>query len=83
MTCTTLDHVYRSSVPGTPCYCGNRTWAGAPKRAAGPLRPGARVRIGSAERTVTEKLRGENVYRVDAATGGRTLFDRDELEVVG
>lgn len=85
MACTSLDHVYRAAVPGTPCYCGKRTWAGAP-RAAAVLKNGQRVALVStgAHRTIVEKLRGEDVYRVDApAGGGRTLFDRDELQLIG
>lgn len=77
--CTTLDHIYPNSNPGVGCYCGARTW--------GPQRPRAkRVAVGSAvvvfgePRVVTEKLRGEDVYRVDAPVRGRALFDRDELE---
>lgn len=78
--CTTLDHVYPRTVPGTPCYCGAKTWAGAP-RAAAVFRPGARVRIVATddERIVLEKMRGEDVYRVDQASHGRTLFEREEL----
>lgn len=84
MTCTTLDHVYPGTAPGTPCYCGERTWGGAP-RAKKKLAVGAAVLIAHAgakeRRVVTEKLRGEDVYRVDAPVGGRALFERHELEV--
>lgn len=80
-TCTTLDHIYPSTVPGTPCYCGDRTWAGAPRTAV-TLKVGVSVRVGGETRTVIEKVRGENVYRLDAPVSGRTLFDRDELEVL-
>lgn len=79
--CTSLDHVYPGTVLGTPCYCGARTWGGAPRRAR-RVKVGARVRIAGELRTVVEKLRGEDVYRVDAPVGGRALFERDELEVM-
>ena len=78
--CTSLDHVYPVTAAGMPCYCGARTWAGAP-RAVGVLKVGEAVLVnGSGERrVVTEKLRGEPVYRVDVPVGGRALFDREEL----
>ena len=80
-SCTTLDHLYPSTVQGTPCFCGARTWAGAPRSKT--LKIGAVVTVASdpdrAERIICEKLRGEDAYRIDASVHGRTLFDRDEL----
>ena len=78
--CTSLDHIYPTTLLGVPCYCGRRTWGGVP-RAARSVRIGCAVLVGGALRTITEKLRGEEVYRVDAPVAGRMLFDRDELEV--
>jgi hypothetical protein len=79
--CTTLDHVYPGTVPGTPCYCGKRTWAGAPKITL-TLKVGTPVLVLGARRVITEKLRGEPVYRVDTPVNGRALFDREELRAV-
>lgn len=76
--CTSLDHVYPRTVAGQPCYCGARTWAGAPRSAA-VLKVGDAVTVGGERRTVTEKLRGEDVYRLDAPVSGRALYDREEL----
>ena len=77
--CTSLDHVYpRTGVPGMPCYCGRRTWGGVP-RAALTLKVGERVTVSGEVRVVVAKVRGEDVYRVDTAVKGRTLFDREEL----
>lgn len=87
--CTTLDHIYPATSPGTPCYCGRRTWAGAPathimkRRVTGAVKPGARVSVLGQLRTVVEKIHGEDCYRVDEKVSGRTLFERAELmEVV-
>ncbi len=85
-TCTTLDHVYPATVPGTPCHCGKRTWAGAPRsQAARRLASGTAVAIrATGERTHVAEVvsdSGDVVYRV-AREKGRTLFDRDELEIV-
>ena len=76
--CTSLDHIYPATVPGTPCYCGRRTWGGVP-RAALTLKVGERVTVSGEVRVVVAKVRGEDVYRVDTAVKGRTLFDREEL----
>ena len=82
MTCTSLDHVYPTTVPGTPCYCGVKTWAGAKRAAARKLAVGDAVRVFGELRIVVEKIRGEDVYRVDAPMRGRALFERNELEVL-
>lgn len=76
--CTTLDHIYPRGVLGTPCHCGARTWGGVPRKAA-RLKVGATVTVLGETRTIIEKLRGEEVYRVDAPVKGRTLFDREEV----
>jgi hypothetical protein len=86
LTCTSLDHLYpnrgQAFIPaGTPCYCGRRTWAGAPK-IAHTLKVGARVLAAGVQRIITEKMRGEDVYRLDEKVGGRMLWDRDELTVI-
>ena len=66
-SCTTMDHLYGPApVLGTPCHCGQRTWGNAPRSAARPLKVGATVRVLGETRTITEKLRGEDLYRVDA-----------------
>lgn len=86
MFCTSISHVYpaphdRPPQLGTPCFCGQRTWGGAP-RLSKRVRVGSRVRALGEERTVTEKVRGEDAYRVDSPVRGRALFERAELEVV-
>lgn len=86
--CTSLDHIYPiiggTVAQGTPCYCGARTWGGAPRKVLA-LKAGASVVIAAdTERTVRivlEKLRAEDAYRVDQSWKGRTLFERSELEV--
>ena len=85
MTCTTLDHVYPSTVPGTPCYCGDRTWGGAPRRAATRrLKAGTPVTVRSlSAAAVVEAVTsdcGDVIYRLDRILAGRRLFDRDELQ---
>ncbi len=86
--CTTLDHIYPATVPGTTCYCGARQWGGAKKREL--IAVGTRVNCRFAKagvpvtgvRVVTERLRedGITVYRVDSHVGGRSLFEGYELE---
>lgn len=84
-TCAAGLHLYPAEtfpVPaGTPCHCGTQTWAGAPRREMRP-KVGARVRVLGADRTIIEKLRGEEVYRVDAPVAGRALFEPAELEML-
>ena len=80
-TCTSLDHVYPITTRGRSCYCGQRTWAGAPRSAA-TVKAGTTVLVLGETRVVVEKLRGEDAYRIDAPVKGRTLFERDELEAV-
>ena len=29
--CSSLDHIYPSSAPGTPCFCGARQWPASSK----------------------------------------------------
>ena len=82
MTCTSLDHVYPATVPGTPCYCGRRTWADAPRISRAALTVGARVLVLGAEAVIVGKERGEDIYRIDRIIRGRSLFDRDELQAV-
>ncbi len=87
--CTSLDHVYPATVPGTPCYCGRNTWAGAARLS--PVTVQARVHVRfvkngepvEATRTIIERLRDDGVvvYRVDSHVHGRSLFERHELEV--
>lgn len=89
MNCTTVDHIYPRTEPGTPCYCGKRTWAGAAAR-----RPLGLVAVGSVvvpvgsshdnTRTVEKRLRedGETVFVLDAPVSGRRYWHARELEVV-
>lgn len=81
-TCTSLDHVYPATVPGTPCYCGARTWADAPRLRVAALKPGAQVRVLGQDAVIVGKERGELVYRIDRVVRGRTLFDADEIQIV-
>ena len=94
--CTAIDHCYPQNAPaaktrpGTPCYCGRRTWPGAPRiRRLQRLAVGAVVQVLAAEhegtRTVVERVRedGDYLYRTDGApVYGRKLWERAELEVV-
>lgn len=92
-SCTTLDHCYpqnapqSSTAPGTPCFCGKRTWGGVPPLKLQRLSVGATVRVvnDEAQRTIVERVRedGEYLYRVDGMpVSGRLLFERAELEVL-
>lgn len=92
-SCTTLDHCYpqnaanSSTAPGTPCYCGSRTWGGVPTPKLQRLRVGAVVRVANntEQRSIVERVRddGGYLYRVDGApVNGRLLFERAELEVI-
>jgi hypothetical protein len=76
-----MDHIYPiPHPPGTPCYCGDRTWADAPRRSS-VLKAGASVRVMGIDAVIVGKERGEDVYRLDRIIGGRTLFDGNELEI--
>lgn len=91
-SCTSLDHCYpqnapdAKTAPGTPCFCGDRTWCGVARRKLQRLTVGAVVRVVNTDstRTIVERVRegAEHLYRVDGApVNGRLLFERTELEV--
>lgn len=90
-SCTSLDHCYPQNAPdaktspGTPCFCGKRTWGGVPQLKLQRLTVGAAVRVVNTEstRTIVERVREESsyLYRVDGVpVNGRLLFERSELE---
>jgi len=92
-TCTNMDHCYPQNAPnaktspGTPCFCGKRTWGGVPQLKLQRLGVGAVVCVvnDSAQRTIVERVRedGDYLYRVDGApVNGRLLFERAELQEV-
>lgn len=95
MDCTGLDHIYPRTVPGTPCYCGKRTWGGRAARATVRRKLGiiavgvvvVPVRASNCEanvRTVERRLRqdGETLFVLSAPVSGRIYWSAGELEVV-
>lgn len=90
-SCTNMDHCYPQNAPdaktspGTPCFCGKRTWGGVPTQKLQRLAVGATVRVvnDEAQRTIVERVRDDDgyLYRVDGQpVNGRLLFERTELE---
>lgn len=96
MNCTTLDHCFKQNAPdgktrpGTPCYCGRRTWPGAPRLKRTPAAQVGDIVLvvghaAAGERYVAERVRddGQWLYRIDGdPVRGRKLFEREELEVL-